>query len=96
MTLQIEKTITTTRTAISLDVVGVQQIKTPDGWVAIIEGVIGYDDGGSDRVQVTKTGDTYNLFWMNYNSGLFLFKALTNGLDLDVEIPAELEATFMN
>lgn len=96
MTLQIEKTITTTRTAISLDVVGVQQIKTPDGWVAIIEGVITYDDGGSDRIQVVKKDQSYNEFWAAYNSGASLFQVLVSGLDLDTAIPESVEASFLN
>lgn len=96
MTVPIQKTITTTRTATSLDCAGVQQIKTPEGWVAIIEGVITYDDGGSDRIQVVKKDQSYNEFWAAYNSGAYLFQVLVSGLDLDTEIPAEIEETFIN
>lgn len=96
MTITIEKTITTTRTATSLEVAGVQQIKTPEGWVAIIEGIITYDDGGSDRIQVVKKDESYNDFWRNYNSGAYLFQVLVSGLDLDTVIPEDVEASFLN
>lgn len=96
MTIAIEKTITTTRTATSLEVAGIQQIKTAEGWVAIIEGVITYDDGGSDRIQVVKKDQSYNDFWTNYNSGIYIYQVLISGLDLDTVIPEDVEASFLN
>ena len=96
MTIAIEKTITTTRTATSLEVSGIQQIKTPEGWVAIIEGVITYDDGGSDRIQVVKKDQSYNDFWTKYNSGIYIYQVLISGLDLDTVIPEDVEASFLN
>ncbi len=96
MTISIQKTITTTRTATSLEVAGVQQIKTPDGWITIIEGLITYDDGGSDRIQVVKKDEAYNEFWSNYNSGVYIYQVLVSGLDLDTVIPESVEASFLN
>lgn len=44
---------------------------------------------------LTYTGEEYNTFWANFNTGTYLYQELTKDLE-DFELPEDLENDFLN
>ncbi len=57
-----------------------------------------FDSNGNrvDNLSIVYTGEDYNNFWMNFNTGRFIYSELIASKGLTAEIPENIETEFVN
>jgi hypothetical protein len=71
-------------------------LKHEDGWRAIIRINATYQDETSEVFDLVIMGAAFNDFWANFNSGTYIIKRVAELMGVNVKIPDEIEATFLN
>lgn len=71
-------------------------LKHEDGWRAVIRINATYQDATSEILDLVIMGAAFNDFWANFDSGTYLVKKVAELMGVNVNIPAEIEATFLN
>lgn len=73
----------------------VQQFKT-DEWSAYVRYICLNENQKVDEYAVTYTGEEYNQWFSNYNSGTFLLQELVRLKGWNLNVPGAIESEFMN
>lgn len=72
-------------------------IQNSDGLKAEVQfGVFNENNERIDTKVLSYVGEDYNNFWIEFNSGAFLYEELKAKEGLDVEVPTEVEEEFLN
>ncbi len=67
------------------------------GLIAVIRFVVKDDQGNQvDTKTIRYSGEEYNMFWNNFNSGKFLYEQLVTKDTLPVSVPDSVENDFLN
>lgn len=66
-----------------------------------ISAVVSFDVANQDGKQIDHktyiyTGENFNIFWANFNSGKFLYEELVAKEELQIEVPETVETDFVN
>lgn len=95
--MKIEKELTITKKAISIEFKALHIIKHEDGTKAFIQFQINFDNATSELFEIQKVGKDFNDFYCSYNTTKDLFVEAYNSLGIDVQLlPDNLESAIIN
>ena len=79
----------------SIDHILIQNIDNQ--WKAVVQTAVKDENGESQNTLVNEfTGEEYNQWWNDFNSGEFVIQKIIELNNLDVSIPEKIENEFLN
>jgi hypothetical protein len=94
--INIDQDLTIQKKAISVDLLQQSTLRHEDGWRAVITYKITFSDQSSEVISITKVGEDYNTFWLNFNNGTYLFEVISESIGVQFTLPDNFEDSFLN